>query len=527
MKKSTVKTILKSTLWVVLTAVIAINVAAALLSRLGITKQLDTLGFAALNVQGGSMAPEMSKGDLIIITAEPYSELEVGDDISFFLDKELVTHRIEEQYGSEYITRGLSNGISDVNRLKESAYCGKVVLRVPYLGNILQLLTESYIASVLAILLILLMCFTSPAIALIRAVASGKQSKRTYSILTRTLACICASSAIICTPYFTNAKYIGQLNRLELAVAQPLYFTSNYLAEGEGNKYNIQGWNGQKYNFTLQIRNYSNELLFNEAEVPIRYGLGTRICTDEGYSTDYDLVIKSSAGNIASSSFEYPDGWTATGADGTIKQFGAYEISGGAKIKNEFSVTVVPKHGDNETDPLPVNSKIAFEIFATTEQGETYVINLLSEFEMTVAPSLDFIGSKDTNTYDTMVTLNIKTNLINEGVDEKVVLFSWDPKFLYINEYESTAFNVITNNPTYFDKANGRLWMKVPAFANINLEFFKRDVNLDTDGDGIPDITPDYSIDVDVVDAVGKLPDPNPGEGGTENGGAEDGGSNP
>ncbi len=507
LKKTGFKRISKALLLTVLAVIIVLNVTSSLLANFGIRESLQHLPYTALNVQGGSMTPTMNKGDLLIIGAEPYAELEIGDDITFFIDGELVTHRIEDKIGAEYVTKGLANGIEDMERISEDDYCGKVIICIPYIGNVWQLLAESHVAALASVLIIILLCFGAPLAKKIKAVFGGSDEHGGVRCgATRIFVFLTMLSLVFSSPYFTSAKYIDRINRLEVAVAQPLYFTSNYLAEGNGNRYYIQGWNGSTYNFNLQIRNYANELLYNSESVPVRYGLGTRICTDEGYSVDYELSITAPADAKLAQNFKYPSSWETDG----ITQYAAYEIEGGAKKRNDFSVNVVPKYGTAEDESLPVDSKIRFEIFATTEQGETYSIKLLGIFEMHVAQDLDFIGAKEVVNLDTMVTLNVKTNLISDGTDERVLLFSWDPRYLYINEYESTAFNVITNNPTYFDKTNGRFWMKVPAFANINLEFFKRDINLDTNGDNIPDLDPstfDYSISVDVVDSVGALPE--------------------
>ncbi len=506
LKNISLKAVLKALLWTVLCLIIILNISASLLSGLGVREALKYLPYTALNVQGGSMAPTMNKGDLIMIGRDPYDSLKEGDVVTFYMDGELVTHRIEAKVGDEYITKGMANGISDINRLSETDYCGKVAFKIPFVGNILQLLCESYAATALAVLIMLILCFAKPVMRkLEQASDEGAERGRVRCGLTRVLVFVTAISILFTTPYYTSAKYVGKVNRLEMAVAQPLYFTSNYLAEGAGNQYYIQGWSGKAYNFTLQIRNYANELLYNKEDIPVRYGIGTKICTTDGYSTDYEISITPPATATAAQNFEYPDTWTQKG----VTPFAAYQIEGGEKARDDFSVTVIPKYGMEANEPLPVNTKIRFELYSTTEQGETYAIELLGIFEMQVAQDLDFIGDKDTEILDSMVTLNVKTNLISDGTDERVLLFSWNPTYLYLNEYESTAFNVITNNPSYFDKENGRFWMKVPAFANINLEFFKRDIELDTDGDGTPNLDPttfDYSVSVDIVDSVGALP---------------------
>ncbi len=502
LKKQTLKKCILTAVQALLAIVILINVATALLSAADLRTRLNWMPIAALSVEGGSMDPQMQVGDLIIVGKRPYEELAVGDDVTFMTHDGLVTHRVVGVKDGELITKGLTNNINDLYTMSPDAYCGRVVARIPYLGYGVQLLTKSYLALSLCIIALFALCFGKPLVQRLRE-ASSQEGKSPTRMPLRVLSCTAALSILLTMPYMTDAKYIGQVNRMELAVAQSLYFSSNYLDEGDGNSYTILGWNGKPYLFNLHIRNYDNELLYNREDVSVRYGIGVKKCTDEGYSVDYDIVIKPPKSLQTPdttvtplTSFAYPADW-----EGSITPHAAFEIKGGIKDRHEFQVIIQPQNGD----ALPVNTKIGFELYATTEEGKDYAIEMVGEFELTVAAKMDFIGQVQTQDLGSMLTFNVRTNLINEGSDEKILLFSWNPQFVYINEYESTAFNVINNDPNheYYKKDQGRLWMKVQAFANINLEFFKRDVNLDPDGDGVNDIVPDYGITVIVVKEVG------------------------
>ncbi len=495
MKKETWKKCIRIAAVTLLTIVLVLNVTTAVLSKVDLRDRLEWMPFAALTVQGGSMDPVMESGDLIIVNKRPYESLEIGDDVTFFTDLGFITHRIVDVRDGEFVTKGLSNEIDDIYTMGDEEYCGKVVATVPLLGHVFGLLSGSYLAVAVCAFALLVGCFGGPIVCKLRAVYTEQRQKseKKISMPTRVLACASLLSILLCMPYVTDTKYIAQINRFEMAVAQPLYFSSNYLGEGNGNKYSILGWNGKPYSFNLQIRNYDNELLFNEDNIDVRYGIGTKIYT-EGYNSDYTIDISIPSDATSLTDFAYPQHWTQDG----ITSRAAYQITGGEKKRQDFRVSIKPT---GESGALPPEAKIYFEIYATTEWGKDYAIQLLGSFEMTVAASTKFIGETQTHELDTMIMFNVKTNLINDGVNEKVILFSWDPQSLYINEYQSTAFNVINNHPNYYSKADGRLWMKVQAFSNIDLEFFKK--NLDTDGDGIDDITPDYRITVVVVDQVG------------------------
>lgn len=54
------------------------------------------LGFRAYNVLSGSMEPELSKGDMVIVKAVPAEELQTGDIVTYYPTDEVgttVTHR--------------------------------------------------------------------------------------------------------------------------------------------------------------------------------------------------------------------------------------------------------------------------------------------------------------------------------------------------------------------------------------------------------------------------------------------------
>ncbi len=510
MKKVTVKKVITVILEALFVAILLFNVTTALLSHIDLRTRLDYTPYALLTVEGGSMNPSLRTGDLIVVRRYAFGDLSVGDDVTFLTGDGLVTHRIVDVNEDGYVTRGLTNQVDDLYTMSAETYCGKVVGTLPLLGHVVRFLTSSPLAVVLCIFLILTVSFGGPAIRLLKKYASREDRRSVGSVPCRILACCSALSMLFCLPYFTDAKYAAEINRFDIAVANSLHFSSNYLSEGDGTNYNIQGWDGESYSFYLEIGNYDNELLFNAEGVDVRYGLGIRMCTEEGYSTDYNLEWypdpQKPIPELPGNDFEYPDNWGTDDGGYGIPTEGrhAYMLPGGEKIGHRFYLCVEPKE---EGGRLPAGTVVRFEVYATTEQGKTYDIELKGTFEMHVADDTKFIGENTATDSTSMVTLNVKTNLIPGDSDERVLLFSWDPDFLYINEFESTAFNIINKHPTYFDKANGRLWMRAQAYANIKLEFFKKPIETPEpppEGEPAPEpILPNYTIKVMMVQEVG------------------------
>ena len=89
------------------------------------------MGYSLFEVQTGSMEPEISAGDWIIVKHENDYELE--DVVTFEIDGEFVTHRIINKYGDTFVTRGDANNAKDSPISKEQIV-GKEVKTLPTFG---------------------------------------------------------------------------------------------------------------------------------------------------------------------------------------------------------------------------------------------------------------------------------------------------------------------------------------------------------------------------------------------------------
>ena len=135
------KTKLKSTVRLLLLVLcgflLGMNVYLANANRL-IGNQLPTpFGYGAAVVLSGSMEPEFSKGDLIIVKeTERYDP----SDIVVYQDgNSLVVHRIIGIDGETITTKGDANNTAD-EPIRVSAVKGKVLFWIPYAGRIVGFL---------------------------------------------------------------------------------------------------------------------------------------------------------------------------------------------------------------------------------------------------------------------------------------------------------------------------------------------------------------------------------------------------
>lgn len=127
--------VLRLILLVICGAVLGVNVYLANAKSLVGNQMPMPFGYGASVVLSGSMEPEFSKGDLIIVgEADSYQKR----DIVVFQDgHSLVVHRIIEIDGEKIITQGDANNAAD-EPIEASAIKGKVLFHIDKLGSIVS-----------------------------------------------------------------------------------------------------------------------------------------------------------------------------------------------------------------------------------------------------------------------------------------------------------------------------------------------------------------------------------------------------
>lgn len=110
----------------------------AILFLLAILLLLPPLaGWNEFVVVSESMEPAYHRGDIVIVKQCTVDQTKEGDVISFFDRSGVVTtHRIEGYSLGRIITKGDANEEVDGFYVQEDNLIGKVIIRVPYIGNI-------------------------------------------------------------------------------------------------------------------------------------------------------------------------------------------------------------------------------------------------------------------------------------------------------------------------------------------------------------------------------------------------------
>lgn len=92
----------------------------------------DVFGFSTAVIASGSMEPELSPDDIIIIRQQ--DSYETGDIITFQSGGSLVTHRVAAVTDDGLITRGDANNADDAEPVAPENVLGEVVACIPRAG---------------------------------------------------------------------------------------------------------------------------------------------------------------------------------------------------------------------------------------------------------------------------------------------------------------------------------------------------------------------------------------------------------
>jgi len=146
---SKLKGALRLALLVLCGLIIGVNVYLANAGKLVGNRLPMPFGYGASVVLSGSMEPELSVGDLIIV-AEVDSFAE-GDVVVFQSGSSLVVHRITQIDGEMLTTKGDANNTED-DPVNVSTVKGRVIFSVPYVGTAVNFL-KTPLGTILVIVL--------------------------------------------------------------------------------------------------------------------------------------------------------------------------------------------------------------------------------------------------------------------------------------------------------------------------------------------------------------------------------------
>ena len=122
-------------------------------------KNFNIFGFKIYIVVSGSMEPELNIGDVVIVKKTEKNNIMKDDIISYNENGSIITHRIVEikKAGNDtlYVTKGDSNNVNDNYEVNYENIEGKLLVRIPKIGNIILSLKKQRLVLVLIIIICL------------------------------------------------------------------------------------------------------------------------------------------------------------------------------------------------------------------------------------------------------------------------------------------------------------------------------------------------------------------------------------
>ncbi len=133
--KKKIKLTIRIALIVLVAVIVGVNIYTLNAARLTGDKVPMPFGIGSAVVLSGSMEPELSVGDLLIIVEKSTYEV---DDVIVYQDSGMaITHRIVSINEDEVITRGDANNTND-SPIRPKQIKGEVVLSIPYFGYVVD-----------------------------------------------------------------------------------------------------------------------------------------------------------------------------------------------------------------------------------------------------------------------------------------------------------------------------------------------------------------------------------------------------
>ena len=135
-------------------------------------------GYKPVVVLTGSMEPSYPVGSVIYYKSSPYSEIQVGDTITYSVgddSKSVVTHRVFaiDDATKSFVTKGDANASPDINPIPYKNVKGEVIeYHLPYAGHFVQYVQNFFVIGAVFLILLAKLLFDNIA---------EKESKETES----------------------------------------------------------------------------------------------------------------------------------------------------------------------------------------------------------------------------------------------------------------------------------------------------------------------------------------------------------
>ena len=143
-------------IYIILVPILIYNISLIIQSIVKSDKTPSFLGIKTYIVISGSMKPNLNIGDIVIAKETKENSLKEGDIICFRQGQSVVTHRlsdvVEENNEKRYKTKGDNNNAEDSGSINYKLIEGKVVSKIPFIGNLILFIQRRNVIILLIIL---------------------------------------------------------------------------------------------------------------------------------------------------------------------------------------------------------------------------------------------------------------------------------------------------------------------------------------------------------------------------------------
>lgn len=139
LRKKKIKKITRIVACTILIPILVYNISLIIQSIINPNKTPSFFGIKTYVIISGSMKPNYNIGDIVVAKNTNANSLKEGDVISFRQGQIIVTHRIIKVENSNKLvfkTKGDNNNSEDSEEVTANLIEGKVVFKIPWIGNI-------------------------------------------------------------------------------------------------------------------------------------------------------------------------------------------------------------------------------------------------------------------------------------------------------------------------------------------------------------------------------------------------------
>lgn len=301
------------------------------------------------------------------------------------------------------------------------------------------------------------------------------------------------------------SKYYKTGYEKGMAIASGFYFSSNYMYEEEDLKdidaaeellreenrelvnklivavSNTSWSNGEKYTFHINIRNYANQLLYNDKDLNVSYtidfilldkseGMGGIYSVRKGRNGNYIRLENDGKGGITKASFQ----GVLEGGMPSLEEY-ELQVSLNGTAETYTPARILLMAYPTEPSFLQDTKKIAGIIRADYNQAEMEI----TEQKFTVEGKLEQAGSewKEQAMKESAFVYQLRTTggYFVEGNDNMMqkIKLTWRPDIFMLNQNDRYLNQAEGTKLVEYDKENGIMVIETVPYSSIKFVFFK------------------------------------------------------